>query len=57
MSGLNGGYYSTREVLRHVNFPTLTEEELRQVLLLEEPQFDRIRGAIAGMLEKEGSPA
>ena len=53
----DGIMLGTREVLRHVNHPTLTEEELRQVMLLEEPQFDRIRGAIAGMLEKEGSPA
>lgn len=53
----NGIMLGTREILRHANHPTLTEEELRQVLLLEKPQFDRIRGAIAGMLEKEASPA
>lgn len=53
----NGIMLGTREILRHANHPTLTEEELRQVLLLEKPQFDRIRGAIAGILKKEASPA
>jgi len=42
--------------LRHANQPNLTEEKLRQVLLLDERQFERICGATAGMIGKEASP-
>ena len=54
---LNDGIIlGTREVLRHARQRNLPEEELRQVIQLEDREFDRIRTAIAGMLREGAAP-
>ncbi len=54
---LNDGIIlGTREVLRHAHQRNLPEEDLRQVLLLDDSQFDQVRGTIATMLREGAGP-
>lgn len=54
---LNDGIIlGTREVLRHAHQRNLPEEDLRQVIQLEDRQFDQIRKSIANMLREGATP-
>lgn len=51
----DGMIMGTREVLRHARQRNLAEDDLRQVIMLSEGQFNRVRTSVLSMLSDSGT--